>query len=157
MFKPVVIFYSIFLLYAPILYADDSSIDVEAQYELAMRYAHGLENKEGQPNYKKAKSLLEATVEQEHSKSMYALAWLYYNGQGDIEPNDELAMQLFERAAQNDLAEAQYMLGIMYAQGRGGVEKNSQLSLQWMKKAADQEYKPAQKIIDSLFGVVKKP
>jgi hypothetical protein len=68
-------------------------------------------------------------------RALYALAFLYRDGQG-VEQDLRRAAQLFRQAADTDYIGAQYALGRMYYEG-WGVDQDTEAAVKWWKIAAD--------------------
>lgn len=71
---------------------------------------------------------------------MYAIGYMYYNGEG-VEQDYAEAMEWFEKAAEQGSAEAMYAMGYMYHNGEG-VEQDAEKAAEWGQKAMDAGYRP---------------
>lgn len=107
--------------------------DVEAQLNLASRYANG-DGAARDPA--KAVKWLRKAAEQGSARAQCQLGLNYAIGDGVKLDKFEGARWL-RRAADQGLAEAQFDLGMCYAKG-DGVERNAVAAAEWYRKAADQ-------------------
>jgi FOG: TPR repeat, SEL1 subfamily len=120
--------------------------NAEAQYSLAVAYAHG---------HGIAKDLEQAfhwygeAAKQGHAKAQYSLAAAYAKGDG-IERDFEQAFHWYGEAAKQGLAKAQYYLGGAYFCGRG-IERDFEQAFHWFSKAAKQGLAEAQYILAAAY------
>ena len=82
------------------------------------------------------------------AKAQFALATLYYDGNGVMEDNTQ-ARKWFLKAAQNNHNQAQYNLAIMLASGLGG-EINLPEALAWLKISKNNGYSVAAEAIKQM-------
>ena len=113
--------------------------DVEAQFNLGVRYAtgHGVETDE-----LAAFEWYSRAASQGYQPARVNLGLMYADGLG-ISQDETVAVELYRQAADQGYAPAQFNLGWMYATGRG-VEKDELAAFELYRQAADQGYAPAQ-------------
>ncbi len=84
------------------------------------------------------------------SKSQFALAEMYRQGQGA--PRDEAkALALYRKAAEGGLSGAEYRLGVLYESGQG-ARRSDQAAAGWYAKAAGHGYAGAQDRLGVLYA-----
>ena len=104
-------------------------------------------------NFKKAKKLLEKSLELDNTEAAKYLALMYVDGSG-VKQDYEKAAEYYTIAANNDDDEARYALATLYFEGLG-VKKNKKRALSLMKKAAKNEYVPAMVFLAEAYDGVK--
>lgn len=116
--------------------------DVEAQFNLGMRYSYGqdvpMDNTEGFKWCARA-------AEQGHVEAQMKLAQMYENGQGVPKSLTE-AVKWYTKSGEQGCANAQYVLGTMYEYGRG-VPQNYTEAVKWYSEGAEQGNVAAQYIL----------
>lgn len=109
--------------------------NVEAQYQLGLRYLKGLSIPENHPL---AIEWLEKSAEKGNEDAQYLLGTCYENGVG-VERNLSQAVRLYERSAWAANRYAQYALAEFWA-----YSNKFDQAVPWYTKSARQEYPPAQ-------------
>jgi len=80
---------------------------------------------------------------------MEQLAYIYSDGDDDVDPDPEKAVYWFSRLAELEHSEAQFNLGLHYAKGHG-VTRDFSKAIYWLEKAAENGDMDAPSTIDSL-------
>lgn len=104
--------------------------DMDAQYQLAVRYIYGNGVKE---NLEKAAVLLEQAAEQGHVEASYDLGVCYHYGHG-VEVDLRTAYELYLRAAWLGYGKGYTMVGEFYAEGIC-VRQNYPEAVKWFHSA----------------------
>jgi len=112
---------------------DACSGDLEAQFELAQRYA--VEN-EVRQDYAEAVKWYRKAADQDFADAQFELANCYETGNG-VQRNHVEAAKWYRKAAEQGHAEAQRELGRCYTQGRG-VKADYDEADKWFSAASDQ-------------------
>jgi len=86
-------------------------------------------------DYAAAVKEFQALAEQNDPQGQYAMAIMYYLGEG-VPKSFEKAMELYKAAAEQGYADAQNNLGVMYDQGEG-VDVNYKEAMKWYLLAAE--------------------
>lgn len=95
--------------------------DVDAQYQLGVRYYDGIGVN---MNWKLAADYFSLAADQGDPISQYNLGWMFHSGHG-VELDYEKAAKYFLLAAEQGLVRAQFRLGLIYSSGIG-VKKISE-------------------------------
>lgn len=83
-------------------------------------------------------------AQQNHAKSQFRLARMYYDGKGIDNNYSAEAAKWYKKAAEQGHIEAQYFLGALYFVGSGGIAQSFSKARQWYYKAAKQGHIEAQ-------------
>jgi len=110
-----------------------SANDLEAQFELAQRYAVGNEVRQ---DYAEAVKWYRKAADQDYADAQFELARCYETGNG-VRRNYAEAAKWYRLAAEQGHAEAQRELGRCYIRGRG-VKADYDEADKWISTAADQ-------------------
>jgi len=113
--------------------------DVEAQYNLGVRYFKG---RGVVKDSNQAVMWFARAAEQGHVHAQYSLGGCYFYGNG-VEQNLNQAVMWFAMAAEQGHAHAQYILGGCYFKG-DGVGQDAKQAVEWFSKAAKQGQAHAQ-------------
>ncbi|MFK5970855.1 MAG: tetratricopeptide repeat protein [Candidatus Marithrix sp.] len=90
-------------------------------------------------------------AEQNHAKSQFRLAKMYYDGNRADNNYSSEAAKWYRKAAEQGHIEAQYFLGALYFVGSGGVNQSFSKAKQWYNKAAKQGYIEAQLSLGMMY------
>lgn len=85
-------------------------------------------------NYAQAAKYLAPAANKGYVEAQFALADLYFNGEG-VKRNLPQAFKLYLSAASQGMPEAQHNVGVMYYNGYG-VKRNTSEAIKWWKTAA---------------------
>ncbi len=107
--------------------------DVEAQFELCMRYhdGHGGVLQDDEASYRWCYE----AAKQGHAWALANLGWMYESGTG-VASDHSKAADAYRAAAEKGLPEAMVWFGQMLEQGRG-VEENPSAAFEWYSRAAE--------------------
>lgn len=125
--------------------AELTPTDPEAQYDLAWRYANGINIEQ---SYEDAFRLLTQAAMANYSDAQYLLGLYYLYGHG-VEADPTEAELWLSRAAEAGVAEAQYELGKLYAVG-DVIPADSAEAAKWLLLAVDQGVENSAELLASL-------
>lgn len=117
--------------------------DVQAQYNLGMRYQYG---NGVQKSHSKAHRWLDKSAQTGSAQAQYALS-LFYQQFAQNQQGTKKALLWLKKAADQDLADAQYSLGMMFKNGTF-VYPNAVEARKWLQMASKQGHVAAQLAID---------
>ena len=124
---------------------------VEAQYNLAMSYYHGMGV---DVDFEKAAELYKIAAEKGNSTAQFALSIMYAQGQG-VDQNMDEFFRLTKLAAKKKEPGAIYNLSQMYRFGDGGFSKDEKKTFVLCKEAADKGYVEAQTATGLMYALGK--
>jgi Ankyrin repeats (3 copies)/Sel1 repeat len=91
----------------------------------------------------------EGSVDKDHAKAQFELAWLYTNALGTKKDLEQAAVY-FSKAAQQGHLEAQHKLGQLYLYGQGVTQSYAE-AIKWFTAAAEQGYGESQLVLGQLY------
>jgi hypothetical protein len=89
-----------------------ASLDVDAQYEIALKFLDGARTRS---DHSKGYDSLKLLADKGHAAAQYSLGLLYVQGLG-VGKNTSLALSSFRMAAMQGHVDAQFALGVFYAE-----------------------------------------
>ncbi|MCU7837219.1 MAG: sel1 repeat family protein [gamma proteobacterium symbiont of Taylorina sp.] len=95
-----------------------------------------------------AANVCESMANKNNANAQFALATLYFDGNGMMQDNSQ-ALTWFRKAAENNHNQAQYNLGIMLANGMS-IEADLVEAYAWLKISKNNGYSPAGEVIKQL-------
>ncbi|CAA6827875.1 MAG: Unknown protein [uncultured Thiotrichaceae bacterium] len=117
---------------------------VQAQYDLAMRYRYG---KGVEKSRSKTHNWLEKSAKGGYAKAQFTLA-MFYQQYAKNNQGVKKSLLWLKRAADQGHTDAQYSLGMMFKNGTF-VHADSQEAIKWLQKAAQQGHVPAQLALEN--------